>query len=642
MAKKKVAHREDEEPVEPHHPTAMDDASEKLESLKNLNAMLLKETVEKRQLVDSLQKAKGSLQSDLARTESQKLALSGELTHLGEVAARLELERTVSADFLWVQMGHQMKAVVEERDGLRRERDDVAERVKDLEREIALVVKEKSEIQKVLREEEIEFESLKQKLNDLNAQIATERSISNHANRERDELASKLDVQIVETNGLRKKLIEMEKREGKVNDEVEKLRVQYNALSKENEVKEKKFHSVMSDKEMIERSLVQSNRVIEELNGKIAVIVREKEGSDKERNIEMEKRCELEKEVNLLNEKVLSLNKVEEKLRASVAELENKCVEGTEKGKEMESKISELVEGKNESESRIASLVEEKGLIESKLVEANEKLDEKQQCVERMAIEKMEMEEAKIRGESEIVKLQNQMSELKDTISGLEDSCKVQEEKIMTLEGEVGNYKRSLESAVLERDAARKGLDEEKQNGLILKEKLREMENHVEEIALELTKTKADYNNIAGEKKELEIQCESFNKEILDLQTELAEGRKQIGAIQAELELANANSEKVLNLLKSTAALVGSKDERVNAELSEGQEMNPQPHVLELEAIKKGIKIREKKVEEMKREVEFLQNSVTEANKKKSLWTMISSATTIFAAISLAYVARGH
>nr|GMD08563.1 intracellular protein transport protein USO1-like [Ipomoea batatas] len=631
MAKKKVAHREDEEPVEPHHPTAMDDASEKLESLKNLNAMLLKETVEKRQLVDSLQKAKGSLQSDLARTESQKLALSGELTHLGEVAARLELERTVSADFLWVQMGHQMKAMVEERDGLRRERDDVAERVKDLEREIALVVKEKSEIQKVLREEEIEFESLKQKLNDLNAQIATERSISNHANRERDELASKLDVQIVETNGLRKKLIEMEK-----------LRVQYNALSKENEVKEKKFHSVMSDKEMIERSLVQSNRVIEELNGKISVIVREKEGSDKERNIEMEKRCELEKEVNLLNEKVLSLNKVEEKLRASVAELENKCVEGTEKGKEMESKISELVEGKNESESRIASLVEEKGLIESKLVEANEKLDEKQQCVERMAIEKMEMEEAKIRGESEIVKLQNQMSELKDTISGLEDSCKVQEEKIMTLEGEVGNYKRSLESAVLERDAARKGLDEEKQNGLILKEKLREMENHVEEIALELTKTKADYNNIAGEKKELEIQCESFNKEILDLQTELAEGRKQIGAIQAELELANANSEKVLNLLKSTAALIGSKDERVNAELSEGQEMNPQPHVLELEAIKKGIKIREKKVEEMKREVEFLQNSVTEANKKKSLWTMISSATTIFAAISLAYVARGH
>nr|GMD04682.1 intracellular protein transport protein USO1-like [Ipomoea batatas] len=600
MAKKKVAHREDEEPVEPHHPTAMDDASEKLESLKNLNAMLLKETVEKRQLVDSLQKAKGSLQSDLARTESQKLALSGELTHLGEVAARLELERTVSADFLWVQMGHQMKAVVEERDGLRRERDDVAERVKDLEREIALVVKEKSEIQKVLREEEIEFESLKQKLNDLNAQIATERSISNHANRERDELASKLDVQIVETNGLRKKLIEMEK------------------------------------------SLVQSNRVIEELNGKIAVIVREKEGSDKERNIEMEKRCELEKEVNLLNDKVLSLNKVEEKLRASVAELENKCVEGTEKGKEMESKISELVEGKNESESRIASLVEEKGLIESKLVEANEKLDEKQQCVERMAIEKMEMEEAKIREESEIVKLQNQMSELKDTISGLEDSCKVQEEKIMTLEGEVGNYKRSLESAVLERDAARKGLDEEKQNGLILKEKLREMENHVEEIALELTKTKADYNNIAGEKKELEIQCESFNKEILDLQTELAEGRKQIGAIQAELELANANSEKVLNLLKSTSALVGSKDERVNAELSEGQEMNPQPHVLELEAIKKGIKIREKKVEEMKREVEFLQNSVTEANKKKSLWTMISSATTIFAAISLAYVARGH
>lgn len=636
MAKKKVAHREDEEPVEAHHPTAMDDASEKLESLKNLNAMLLKETVEKRQLVDSLEKSKGSLQSELARMESERLALSAELSQMGDVAARLELERRVAAAFLWVQMGHQMKAMVEERDVLRRERNDVEERVKHLEREITLVVKEKSEIQKVLREEESEFESLKQKLNDLNAEIASERSISNQVHRERDELVSKLDVQIAETNGLRKKLIEMEKREGKVHDEVEKLRVQCNDLLRENEVKEKKFHSLISDKGLIERSLVESNRMIEELNGKIAVIAREKEGSEEEKNIEMKKRCDLEKVVNLLNEKVLSLNKVEEKLRGNVAELEKKCVEGMEKGKELESKVSELVEGKNESEGRIASLVEEKDLIESKLVEALKKIEEKQQFVERMVIEKTEMEEANARGEAEIVKLQNQMSELKDTISGLEESCKVQEEKVITLESEVGNYKRALEIAALERDDARKGLDEEKQNGLMMKEKIKEMENHIEEVALELAKTTADYNNMAGEKKELEIQCESFNKEILCIQTELGEARKEISVMQAKLELADAKSEEVLNMLKSTAALIGSKDERV----SEGKEMKA--HMLVLEAIKKGIKIRENKVEEMKREVELLQNSVTEANKRKSLWTMISSATTIFAAISLAYVARGH
>lgn len=62
----------------------------------------------------------------------------------------------------------------------------------------------------------------------------------------------------------------------------------------------------------------------------------------------------------------------------------------------------------------------------------------------------------------------------------------------------------------------------------------------------------------------------------------------------------------------------------------------------EVKHYRDALENKEDKMEEMKRQVEFLQNSVAEAHKKKRFWTIVSSATTLFAAISVAYLAQRH
>lgn len=508
MAKKKPVRRAEEKPDDGRLPD--DYALEKLEILKSLNDMLIRETAEKRDLVGSLQKEKSSLESELALAESEKLFVRAELTRLADSAARLELEKTLEAEYLRAQMGERMSAMEEEMEGMRTERDDVGERAMGFERSFCLLVKEKSVIEKMLGE-----------------------------------------------------------------------------------------------------------------------IEREKQVAVEEKNAEMKKRCELENEVIFLKGKVLNLHTVEVALRENEAELERMFEESVLNGKEMARKISELMEEKNESESKISMLYGENSSIEGKLANAFKEIEEKNLTAERIVLENMEMKDANIRAEAEVIKLHNQVTVLMDTISELEKSCKVQEEEISEFKTQVAKYKSSCERALLEKDSTQKELDEEKQNGLVMKGKIKELEKHIGEVASELGKTKTDYAKIVGEKKEMKIQSELLNKEIVSL--------------RAQLDEANSDLVKVFEMLKTTAVSVGGSNEEMGwvraRNLNESQ-INP--HVLELEAIKKGLKDREIKVEDMKREVECLKNSVVHANKRKSFLAIVSSATTLFAAISLAYAARFH
>jgi len=65
--------------------------------------------------------------------------------------------------------------------------------------------------------------------------------------------------------------------------------------------------------------------------------------------------------------------------------------------------------------------------------------------------------------------------------------------------------------------------------------------------------------------------------------------------------------------------------------------------VRDFEAIKGAFKDKVSIIEDMKMELELFKNSADEANKGKSFWIMVSSATTLLAAaVSVAYVARAH
>ncbi|PSS26697.1 CAP-Gly domain-containing linker protein [Actinidia chinensis var. chinensis] len=650
MAKKKATHQD--KPAknqDPTHqsPTAMAEASEKLENLKSLNYVLLKEAVERRQQVDSLQNSIGSMESALTRSESENRGLQDELTRLRDCTAQLELERYLVPLFVSVQVREQEEVVKEERDGFWRERVEFGERLRCLEREMGEVLREKSEIERARSEREAEIGVLKGQLRDIGVEIEAERDVLIRVSRERDDLKVEFDVQIEETSGLRIKLTEAEKRENKMEEEVQKLKVEYNGVMEEREERERRIASMATDNDSIKRCLAESNRVIEGLKREIEEMVREKEGIEEERNMEVRKKNELEIAVASLNDLASGLIEAEKNLLLKVEDLEKRCGEVVEKEKRLVKEYDAIVREKKERERSFEGLLEEKVLVKKELDWALKDLDEQKRRMDELVRKKTEIEEAKTKRESEIVELEREVSELRGAISALEVSCNYQKKKNGQLQCEVHRYKDSIEQVGVERDEARKGFEEEKRNGEILRGKILVMEKKIEEAQKVVGEMKAKYCSLLGEKKEIESGSTVLLEEIASLEDNLSRARKEVDDMKANVELADAKSVLVFEMLKNTVKEVISHegDSKEDGGFMNEREVGEsvKPYMAELEAIKNAFKSREVKIEEMKRQEELLQNSVAEAHEGKSFWTLVSSATTILAAAaSVAYVASGH
>ncbi|KAL0331497.1 UNVERIFIED_CONTAM: hypothetical protein Sangu_1695200 [Sesamum angustifolium] len=635
MAKRKLSHSHRDKPVQKQEdivrshqetaPAVNSEGSGKLESLKTLNQILVKQAVEYREQMESLAHSKGSLEMELAHSNSERDALKSELGELGERAAGLELERSVVVAFVAAQMG------------LKRE---------VIEREMKGSEMEVRKLKKVIDEKEGEIGRLNRRLSKIEGVLGDEKEVSRRVCVERDELKAKLDLQIEEGKGLGANLIELEERKVELEREIGELQVAYNGVFRQNEQKEMIIEAIMSEKGSVERSLAESNKLIEEMKEELQGALSEKDGIEEAKNVEVVKRQELENAVRGLNEMVTNLQKEEEKLRVNVVELEKKCVEGDERQKEMVREIDQLVEERKATEKNIQGLINERIAVEKDFKRALHQLAEQKHKIEEMVNEKIVMLEAKDRLDTEVFELQNQVAELKAVVLKLEESNSVEAEKIKSLESEVGDYRCKLEQVKVERDEMGICLDEEKQNVVRLKEKIGELENKIEESLTAIAEVKADNAAVFAEKVELENQCGLLMKKITSLEDTVTEAQNEFNSMKGKFELADATSELVLNMLKGTAGFcsrdetdVGEDDSLGDNQLN-GEEMKP--YVIELETIKNAFKKKETKVENMKRQLQLLQNSVEEAHKKKSLWTLLSSATTLLAAISLAYAARAH
>ncbi|PIM97683.1 E3 ubiquitin ligase involved in syntaxin degradation [Handroanthus impetiginosus] len=631
MAKKKVSQSHQEKPqqkqegfVKPNPvatPVMDSEAPEKIENLKSLNQMLLKEAVERRQRVDALVHSKESLEMELTRSNSEKEALKSELAQLGERAASLELERTVVAVFVAVQVGQKAEVIEQKMKGLEMEMRD---------------------LKRVIDEKENEIGGLNKLLSEIEDELGNEKEVSRRVCFEKDEIKDNLERQIKEGKDLRANLIEIEERKGALEREIGELRGLYDVVVGKKEERDMRIESITSEKDSIERSLAESNKLIEELKEELNGIVQEKKRTEEEKNLEMVKRQELEKSVSGLREVVNDLRNEDERLRANVAELEKKCVEGEERQREMEREIDQLVEEKKLSERRIEGLVDEKSAVKKDFDDAQEELAEQKHKIEELVNEKALLLEAKGRLDGEVDALRNEVSKLKNIVLKLEESSLVEVGKIKSLESEVGEYRSKFEEVKVEKDEMEKCLDDENRNAIRLNQKIQELENKIEESLKAVEEVKAESVAILAEKVELESQCVMLKKEITSLENTITEARNEFDSVKGKFELADANSELLLNMLKDTATFC-SKDERdlqVGDKETNGE--TTKPYVMEFEMIKNAFKSKESKVENMKRQLELLRHSVEEAQKKKNFWTVWSSATTLLAAFSLAYVARGH
>ncbi|XP_062145227.1 uncharacterized protein LOC133852478 [Alnus glutinosa] len=633
MAKKKVTrqakeHKEEEaaqtqDQSQTHQAKPMDDEpSKKLQNLKSLNSLLLKETFERRQQIESLEQAKQALEAKLTRSGKEKKALEAELTWVSEESFGLELEKSVVCAF-WET---QMVEIGAGFDGL---------------------VREKGEIEKVKCEREAEIGFLKKEANEQVANLEDERGRLSRVCRERDLLKNEIDGLVQESNGLRENVVEMEKRDKKNVEEIEKLKVECEGLLNEKSEREKAVGALKREKESVQGNLEQSVGVINSLRSEIEGVMRAKSEVERERTTQEVQIGELEKEVRELNGIVMTLRQEEEVLRAKVLELEKMIGEAMDKEKEMVMEINMLVEEKREKEQNIEKLKDQRDSVQRILDMTSKESEGRLQRIEELIREKNEIGEVKLTLESEIVEQNTEVDRLRNAISTLRESCRDEEEKNKQLVFEVGRFRDAFDRVTLEKDKVQKGFDEEKKKVKSMEVVVSEKEKRIEETVEELGQIKSERQNLIERNKAIESRVEVLMKEKELVQKKLVEAQRGIDDLRAKMESAGINSKRALGMMKNTAALVchstddrDSKEEVVINEQKLEEEI--QPYAVELDTIKNAFRNKEKMVEDMKKQLDFLQNSVAEAHRRKSFWTVVSSATTLVAAASVAYVARGR
>ncbi|XP_051115460.1 uncharacterized protein LOC127240693 [Andrographis paniculata] len=590
------------------------------DSLKSLNERLLKETADRRKQLESLALSKSTLETELVRSNSERDALKLELTRLGESVARMELERTVVADFMSSQV---------DLNG-----EDAGKRIKGLEMENLGL---KGEIGR-----------LGEKLNAVESLLENGKKVSRKISLERDELKNEVDAKIGEVKRLQDALNELEGGKVEMVQRIEELRSAYDLVVAEKEVIDSRTESITREKQSVARSLEEAIALKEELNNEFGRVMRERELIEVDRNAEMAKREGLEIVVTGLNETVASLRKEEEKLRWHIAELEKQCTEGEERRRDLSREIDQLMEKKKLSDKKVDLLFVEKNVMEKELSEVMEKLGEQKVKIKELVNENLIGLEIKTQLEGEVCALREQVVELKAAFFQLEQCNLVEGEKTRSLECEVSEYRCKLEAIESERDEMEKRLGEEKENSVMLKKEIIELKNEVNESIGAFENSKAENAAVLAAKAELESEREMLKGKVASLESAITETRDKFVSMKSKADNAYAKTAQLLNMLKgavdfcSAAENVGDGGSDSAGDHKNADDEEEKLLITDLESIKNAFRAKVSQVENMKRQVEFLQDSVEDARKKTGFWAMLSSATTFLAAVSLAYVTRGH
>ncbi|OMO99028.1 putative Ubiquitin-protein ligase BRE1A [Corchorus olitorius] len=298
---------------------------------------------------------------------------------------------------------------------------------------------------------------------------------------------------------------------------------------------------------------------------------------------------------------------------------------------------------------RIEQLLEDTDAVKRELEMNEKKLKDMVKKFEELLGEKNEIEKVKLSQEKENVELHKEVTELKNVVHRLQEACGDHEKKNKELISEVNRVRNSVDQVTIERDNALKGLDEEKQNSLKLTSKVSEVEKMLAKTAEELAQKRAEWQKLIKEKEEIESHFGSMTDDKDRLQKDLLEANKSINDLRAKMESTSINYDRALTLLKNTASsLCQSKDENgpkltEEAGIAEQRlEAEIEPYAAELEAIKQAYRNKESLAQDLKQKVVIMEKSMVEAEKKKSFWTLVTSATTLLAAISVAYAARGR
>ncbi|XP_013703569.2 myosin-11 [Brassica napus] len=260
-----------------------DSSEEKFQNLKSLNAILLKQAVEKRQQIETLSHAKESLEAELTRSGAERTRLREELLSSGDESfvVRLEMDLFVGI------VESRLREIV---DGLVREKSECECEVRGLRREVGELEKE------------------------------------------RDELARGDLIKSEEVNRLKESVVRLEMKETVLGEEVVSLKSENGRMVKERGEREELIERVSKERKALEKRLEVKVREIDELKREMKGLFMEK------KEVEMVN-CDQKEKIVKLEKKVENLTREEKGLRDQVIGLEKSLDEVKEEAKAREESV---------------------------------------------------------------------------------------------------------------------------------------------------------------------------------------------------------------------------------------------------------------------------------------------------------------
>ncbi|KAG9457508.1 hypothetical protein H6P81_002016 [Aristolochia fimbriata] len=572
------------------------DSEEKTKNLQALNSMLVRQTVELRQQVDSLKTSKDSLQSDLDRFASMVRDLKSSSSLFQDQTIEFEVQDSVSricvanalqemvsaAEKVKEELAQKLLSSEDQKRGLE---EEMARRCRDLEGQMEMITAGRREV-------EVQLEALR---------------------KQRERFLREFGKATLDENDL-----DMDDYGGKDSDDFDSVLAYFEQFAL-------KMKMLKSEKQCVELQKADSESELSKLRGEVDRLQSEVSSGTEALECVIREKDNLDKVLEEFKKKLAKRNAEKEELERITAEKDGKIDELNATIKQFKANISslqrELAERETLHREELSRVLSEGDSLKENLASLQHREESLRLEFSKLEEESSKDKEALAQLTAELVRNFDAMREAK-VLAGnkLEDSLK-----------ELDTLSRVMREIVEEKEAVEKARAEIQVEMVELRGKCIEQEETNTRLHGEVVRLQDENALTLDEKdnlqKKLVAQTETARRDLQNLQTRAEEG---------ELILNRA-----LSMLRETVEMMGRPEgEEAAVENVEAEEDVLGSFTMELEAIKKIFKAKDMEVENLSKDLTSLQVA-SYAQKKLCLWSWVSSAAVIIAA-SIAYITRGR
>ncbi|KAL5701540.1 hypothetical protein ACHQM5_026866 [Ranunculus cassubicifolius] len=620
----------------------MDFVNEQIELEKErLKEEMCREKDELRGLVEEKNREIESVGRDFGRFREE----IGKEIELKRNEVDLLRSRVVDLEKSSVEAGKEIERIRLEKDEVVRVKSELEKRIEDLNREMKDVVKQKGEIQVQNGEKDRKIQKLQKSLDGVNDELDSVKGILAGVVSEKEGIRKNLDGRVEEAEKLKVQVGELEKCNVATEQELCILRSERRKVMDERKEIEGKLEVVLKEKEFAEGKSLESSKLIANLKGEIKNLSIVKVEGEQERAELSTKIVGSTRELEELQTNVSTLQGKEADLLGKVTVLGKSNAEALRKQEKLQLELNKLKEEKSDIEKKIEVLVAENSSTLRNLQDNVLLLEAEKRKVNEIIQEKSDIEKVKNDQLTEIDDLSEQVNTLKALVSSLEESCQKQADANNAIQSVATQYKDALENVTVERDNIKEEIELKKKEEERLGLEVLESDKRNRVTKEELESVKIVQLKLSEEIKVMKSCIDTLTGEKGELERKLVKAEEGFSELEEKMKSSQMHSVKALEMLRNTMKQLEEAGTDTNEELTINGDFiaeELQPFVAELEAIRKSFKGKTGKVEEMYKRYETLQVSVSDAQKKRNFWAWLSSATTLLAAVSMAYIARGR